>query len=226
MSGEPETQSVEITMTRNIADIRRDYEGGRLDEDLAIDSPMTLFDEWLALALESEGLDANAMTLATVDSQGFPHARVVLLKGLDDNGLVFYTNYHSHKGSELTNVPHAALVFWWPSMSRQVRIEGRVEQISESESDAYFASRPRTSQLGAWIATQSVVIPNRTWIEEREQRFERAYEGHDIPRPIHWGGYRVIPHMIEFWQGQPSRLHDRIRYEQRDSTWHHFRLAP
>ena len=213
-------------MTRNIADIRRDYEGGNLDEAVVTDDPMVLFDEWLTLALEAEGEDGNTMTLATVDSQGLPHARIVLLKGADDRGLVFYTNYHSHKGSELANVPHAALVFWWPSLSRQVRIEGGVEQVSEEESDVYFASRPRSSQLGAWVATQSVVIPDRTWIEEREHRFEQAYEGQAIPRPVHWGGYRVIPEMIEFWQGQPSRLHDRIRYEQRDGEWRHFRLAP
>ncbi len=213
-------------MTRKIADIRRDYEGGQLDESATPDEPMTLFDEWLTLALDAEGDDGNAMTLATADSQGRPHARVLLLKGVDDRGLVFYTNYHSHKGSELTNVPHAALVFWWPSLSRQVRVEGRVEQVTPEESDAYFATRPRASQLGAWVATQSVVIPDRTWLAERELRFERAYEGQEIPRPIHWGGYRVIPDMIEFWQGQPSRLHDRIRYERRDGGWHRFRLAP
>jgi len=213
-------------MTRKIADIRRDYQGGLLDESATPEDPTTLFDEWLALALEAEGDDGNAMTLATADSQGRPHARVVLLKGVDDKGLVFYTNYHSHKGSELANVPHAALAFWWPSLSRQVRLEGRVEQVAPEESDAYFASRPRGSKLGAWVATQSVVIPDRTWLEEREQRFEHAYEGQEIPRPIHWGGYRVIPDMVEFWQGQPSRLHDRIRYERRDGSWHRFRLAP
>lgn len=213
-------------MTRKIADIRRDYEGGQLEESATPDEPMALFDEWLTLALEAEGDDGNAMTLATADSQGRPHARIVLLKGIDDQGLVFYTNYHSHKGSELANVPHAALVFWWPSLSRQVRVEGRVEQVAPEESDAYFATRPRGSQLGAWVATQSVVIPDRTWLEEREQRFEHAYEGQEISRPIHWGGYRVVPDMIEFWQGQPSRLHDRIRYERRDASWHRFRLAP
>ncbi|WP_104204182.1 pyridoxamine 5'-phosphate oxidase [Billgrantia saliphila] len=213
-------------MTRNIADIRRDYEGGRLEEGMVPEDPMVLFDEWLTLALESEGDDGNTMTLATVDSQGLPHARIVLLKGYDERGLVFYTNYHSHKGSELTNVPHAALVFWWPSLGRQVRIEGSVEQVSEEESNAYFDSRPRASQLGAWVATQSVVIPDRNWIEERQHRFEQAYEGQTIPRPGHWGGYRVVAQMIEFWQGQPSRLHDRIRYELRDDTWHSFRMAP
>ncbi len=213
-------------MTRNIADIRRDYEGGRLDETELPDRPMPLFDEWLTLALDAEGEDANAMTLATVDSQGLPHARIVLLKGADEQGLKFFSNYHSHKGSELANVPHAALVFWWPSLARQIRVEGPVAQVSGTESDAYFASRPRASQLGAWVATQSVVIPNRHWLEEREARFEQAYEGQEISRPIHWGGYRLMPEMIEFWQGQPSRLHDRIRYERRDDHWHRFRLAP
>ena len=213
-------------MTRNIAEIRRDYEGGRLDEDQLPEAPTGLFDEWMTLALDSEGEDGNVMTLATVDSQGLPHARVLLLKGYDEHGLVFYTNYHSHKGSELANVPHAALVFWWPSLSRQVRVEGRVEPVSAQESDAYFESRPRASQLGAWIATQSVVIPGRQWIEERQHRFEQAYEGQTVPRPVHWGGYRVIPQMFEFWQGQPSRLHDRIRFENRDGEWHWFRLAP
>lgn len=213
-------------MTRNIADIRRDYEGGRLEESQLPEHPLPMFDDWLALALDAEGEDGNAMTLATVDSQGLPHSRVVLLKGCDERGLVFYSNYHSHKGSELANVPQAALVFWWPSLSRQVRIEGSVEQVSAEESDAYFASRPRASQLGAWVATQSVVIPDRHWLEEREARFEQAYEGQEISRPLHWGGYRVLPEMIEFWQGQPSRLHDRIRYERRDDHWQRFRLAP
>lgn len=213
-------------MTRDIADIRRDYEGGSLDEGQVPKDPFTMFDEWFALALDTDPQDANAMTLSTVDSQGLPHARVVLLKGFDQNGMVFYTNYHSHKGSELANVPHAALTFWWPKLARQVRIEGRTEQVSEQESDEYFSSRPRGSQLGAWIATQSVVIPDRDWIEQRQRRFEKAYEGQDIPRPVHWGGYRVVPEMIEFWQGQPSRLHDRVRYGRRDGHWEVVRLAP
>ncbi|MGS2743626.1 pyridoxamine 5'-phosphate oxidase [Halomonas sp. LS-001] len=214
-------------MKREIADIRRDYEGGQLDEAQTPDEPIALFDEWFTLAVEYEAKDSNAMTLATVDNQGRPHARVVLLKDFDEEGMVFFTNYHSHKGSELSNVPFAALTFWWPSLSRQVRIEGRVEQVSADESDEYFESRPRGSQLGAWIATQSVVIPGRSWIEERQKRFQQAYDGQEIPRPIHWGGYRVIPEMIEFWQGQPSRLHDRIRYERRDGEpWNRFRLAP
>lgn len=213
-------------MIRDIADIRRDYEGGQLTEEATPDTPSSLFDEWLALALEAEGDDGNVMTLATADTQGLPHARVVLLKGHDERGMTFYTNYQSHKGSELATVPHAALVFWWPSLSRQVRVEGRVEQASAEESDRYFASRPRGNQLGAWIATQSVEIPDRHWLEERQQRYERLYDDQEITRPAHWGGYRLIPDMIEFWQGQPSRLHDRIRYELRDGEWSKFRLAP
>ncbi len=211
---------------RDIADIRRDYEGGLLDESVTPDAPLPLFEEWLALALDSEGDDGNVMTLATADSQGIPHARIVLLKGVDERGLVFYTNYHSHKGSELANVPHAALVFWWPSLGRQVRLEGSVVQIPEQESDAYFETRPRGSQLGAWVATQSVEIPNRHWLEERRQRFEQVYDNQKVDRPANWGGYRVTPEMIEFWQGQPSRLHDRIRYQRRDDQWTKVRLAP
>ena len=213
-------------MTRDIADIRRDYEGGHLDADKMPDTPLELFEEWLTLALESEGLDGNAMTLATVDSQGMPHARIVLLKGYDQRGLTFYTNYQSHKGSELANVPQAAVVFWWPSLSRQIRVEGEVIQVLPEESDRYFASRPRESQLGAWVATQSVEIPDREWIERRQERFESAYADQDIPRPAHWGGYLIMPRLMEFWQGQPSRLHDRIRYELRGDDWSRYRLAP
>lgn len=213
-------------MTRHIADIRRDYEGGRLDTENSPEDPLTLFDEWFRLAFESEAEDSNAMTLATTDTRGLPHARIVLLKEYDERGVVFYTNYHSHKGSELANVPQAALVFWWPTLSRQVRIEGAVEQVSEEESDRYFAGRPRGSRLSAWIATQSVEIPNRQWLEERQARYEQLYSEQEIARPAHWGGYRVVPTMVEFWQGQPSRLHDRVRYEQRDDSWAKFRLAP
>nr|WP_300309491.1 pyridoxamine 5'-phosphate oxidase [Halomonas sp.] len=213
-------------MIRDIADIRRDYEGGILDESRVPANPFELFEEWFSLAVDTDPDDANAMTLSTVDSQGLPHARIVLLKGIAEQGFEFYTNYHSGKGGELANVPHVALVFWWPKLSRQIRIEGDVEMVSEEASDAYFASRPRGSQLGAWISNQSVIIPDRAWLEERKHRFEQVYEGQEIPRPVHWGGYRVLPEMIEFWQGQPSRLHDRIRYQKRDESWETSRLAP
>ena len=153
----------------------------------------------------------------------------MLLKGYDAQGFIFYTNYQSHKGSELANVPHAALTFWWPAMERQVRIEGRVEKVSDATSDHYFASRPKESQLGAWVSQQSVEIPDRDWLSERQGRFEKVYADSDVPRPEHWGGYRVVPEMIEFWQGQPSRLHDRVRYQRldtEDNEWHKVMLAP
>lgn len=213
-------------MNSDIADMRRNYAGDILDAATTPETPLPLFNEWLALALEREVDDANAMTLATVDSQGLPHARVVLLKGIDKRGFVFYTNYQSHKGSELANVPHAALVFWWPALHRQVRIEGHVQQIDDEESDRYFQSRPRNSQLSAWIAQQSVEIPDRDWLEERKHRFEQVYEGQPVDRPRHWGGYLVVPEMIEFWQGQSDRLHDRLRYSLHDHGWFKVRLAP
>lgn len=213
-------------MNHEIADVRRDYAGDSLDAASTPKMPLPLFKEWLALAMEREENDVNAMTLATVDSLGLPHARVVLLKGLDERGFVFFTNYQSHKGSELANVPHAALVFWWPALHRQVRIEGKVEQVDAEESDSYFHSRPRNSQLSAWIAQQSVEIPDRDWLEERKHRFEQVYEGQPVDRPNHWGGYRVVPEMIEFWQGQSDRLHDRLRYSLNDNGWFKVRLAP
>ncbi|TVU69730.1 MULTISPECIES: pyridoxamine 5'-phosphate oxidase [Cobetia] len=216
-------------MNRDIADVRRTYSGDGLNLANTPEIPFDLFGEWLTSALSADDNDANAMTLATVDSQGKPHARIVLLKGYDTNGFIFYTNYQSHKGSELANVPHAALTFWWPALQRQVRIEGSVEKVEESLSDQYFASRPKESQLGAWVSQQSVEIPDRDWLGERQGRFEQVYANSEIPRPEHWGGYRVVPEMIEFWQGQPSRLHDRVRYQRPDSEmddWHKILLAP
>lgn len=213
-------------MNRDIAGIRRDYTGDNLDSATTPDSPFPLFRQWLELAVEQEEDDANAMTLATTDAQGLPHARIVLLKGFDERGMVFYTSYQSHKGSELANTPYAALVFWWPKLQRQVRIEGAVEQTEPEESDRYFQTRPRSSQLGTWISQQGVEIPDRDWLEERKHRFEQVYDSQEVERPSHWGGYRVIPEVIEFWQGQRSRLHDRIRYRQRDDEWFKARLAP
>ncbi|WP_158773732.1 pyridoxamine 5'-phosphate oxidase [Cobetia sp. L2A1] len=216
-------------MNRDIADVRRTYSGDGLNLANTPEIPFDLFQEWLTSALSADDNDANAMTLATVDSQGKPHARIVLLKGYDTKGFIFYTNYQSHKGSELANVPQAALTFWWPALQRQVRIEGSVEKVEESLSDQYFASRPKESQLGAWVSQQSVEIPDRDWLGERQGRFEQVYANSEIPRPEHWGGYRVVPEMIEFWQGQPSRLHDRVRYQRPDAEvddWHKLLLAP
>lgn len=213
----------------DLADMRRDYEGEALAPENTPDTPLALFEDWLKRATESEGLDANAMTLATVDSEGHPHARIVLLKGFDAQGFRFYTNYQSQKGNELAHVPNAAIVFWWPELQRQVRVEGSVEKVDAQQSDDYFATRPRKSQLAAWVSQQSVEIPNRDWMKERLARFERVYAEQEVERPPHWGGYLLVPHTIEFWQGQRSRLHDRVRYTRRDSQaseWHRTRLAP
>lgn len=214
-------------MNRDISDVRHEYSGHGIDPDNTPGTPFPLFSEWLRAALEVDSEDANAMTLATVDAEGTPHARIVLLKGFDESGMVFYTNYQSHKGSELEHAPKAALVFWWPKLSRQVRIEGAVERVEAELSDQYFASRPRDSQLGAWVSQQSVEIPDRRWLEERWNRFAQAYRDQPVERPPHWGGLRLVPELIEFWQGQSNRLHDRVRYHrQADGDWRRVRLAP
>lgn len=167
------------------------------------------------------------MTLATCDTQGRPHARIVLLKGIEEGGFVFYTNYQSHKGRQLLESPHAALVFFWPELQRQVRIEGVVRKVSPEASDAYFQSRPAGSRIGAWASPQSAEIEGRSVIESREQEYSTRFADGTIPRPEHWGGYVVVPELIEFWQGRSSRLHDRIAFELTDSgSWRKFRLAP
>jgi pyridoxamine 5'-phosphate oxidase len=167
------------------------------------------------------------MTLATATPEGIPAARIVLLKGLDEQGFMFYTNYESRKGQELTANPRAVLVFWWAELERQVRIEGTVEKVEEAEAIAYFQSRPVGSRLGAWASNQSQVIHDRQVLEQRLQELTQQYQDQEIPKPAHWGGYRVIPTAIEFWQGRPSRLHDRLRYRQESgSQWKIERLAP
>jgi pyridoxamine 5'-phosphate oxidase len=209
----------------NIADLRKDYALRRLDETDVDADPFRQFHAWLREAIASEVPEPTAMALATVDDEGSPSARIVLLKALDERGFVFYTNYQSRKGQELASRPRAALVFLWKELERQVRIEGAVEKVSAAESDEYYAKRPIGARIGAWASTQSAVIPGRPWLEARVQAAE-AQHGDDPPRPPHWGGYRVIPDWLEFWQGRRSRLHDRLAYTREAAGWAIARLSP
>ncbi|CAG9260973.1 pyridoxamine 5'-phosphate oxidase [Paraburkholderia unamae] len=211
----------------SLADLRKNYSLGSLDAADVNPDPIRQFQTWFAQALDAKLPEPNAMTVATVDAQGRPAARILLIKGVDERGFVFFTNYESRKGRELTANPHAALLFHWIELERQVRIEGKVELTSAEESDAYFNSRPLGSRIGAWASEQSSVIAGRAQLEVREQEVTAQYGEHP-PRPPHWGGYRLVPDAIEFWQGRPSRLHDRIRYTRESSAaaWCIERLAP
>src|SRR5580765_6899721 len=209
-----------------LARVRRDYRGRSLIEGRSPAEPLALFRRWLAEALASRQLEPTAMTLATVDSRGRPRARMVLLKSAGPDGVTFYTNWASAKGRELARHPGAALVLWWPESSRQVRIEGRVARVSVREADAYFALRPRDAKLGAWASPQSRVIASRAALEARLARVTVRFAGGSMSRPPHWGGFRLNARSIEFWQGRPSRLHDRLRYTRRAGRWRRERLAP
>ncbi|MFK0731191.1 MAG: pyridoxamine 5'-phosphate oxidase [Gloeotrichia echinulata GP01] len=214
-------------MDQTIADLRKDYSLEGLNETDVNNNPFIQFTKWFQQALAAQLPEPNAMTIATATPDGKPAARMVLLKDFDERGFVFFTNYNSRKGQELAENPQAALVFWWVELERQVRICGRVEKISENESDRYYDSRPENSRLGAWVSNQSEVIENREVLEQRWQDFQRRYDNQDIPRPPHWGGLRVIPAEIEFWQGRPSRLHDRLLYTRLDhGSWKIERLSP
>ncbi|HEX5061778.1 MAG TPA: pyridoxamine 5'-phosphate oxidase [Kofleriaceae bacterium] len=202
------------------------YEGSPLDPADCDPDPFVEVRRWLKLAVDGGLPTANAMTLATVDERDRPAARLVLLKEVDDRGFVFYTSYDSRKARDLAAHPHAALVIYWEPLHRQIRIEGRVEKISAGESDAYFSTRPRGSQLGAVASPQSEVLPNREALERKVAALSAKYGDGPVPRPTSWGGYRVVPDMIELWQGQPSRLHDRVRYRLLDGSWVKDRLAP
>jgi len=211
----------------NIADIRKDYKQHSLLEKDVERAPFLQFKKWWDEALRADIDEVNAMTLATASAEGVPAARIVLLKGFDEKGFVFFTNYESFKGMQLEENPRACLVFFWKELERQVRITGLVEKTSAGESDAYYNSRPETSRIGAWASPQSRVIANREWLEENEKQYTSSFKGAGIKRPPHWGGYRVQPVTIEFWQGRASRLHDRIQYTlQETGNWLIERLAP
>lgn len=209
----------------NIADLRKSYEKAELSEEASHPDPLRQFDQWFNEALKSELPEPNAMTLATVASDLRPSTRVVLIKGYDERGIVWYTNYNSRKGQELAGNPWAALQFHWVELERVVRIEGLVEQVSPEESDAYFHSRPLDSRIGAWASPQSQVIAGRSVLVANAAKFGAQFLLHP-PRPPHWGGYRLRPDRWEFWQGRQSRLHDRLRYRQEGGTWVRERLAP
>ena len=208
-----------------IAQLRKNYTFGQLSETEVPHLPLPLFQLWFDQAVKAECPEPNSMTVATADKAGNPSARIVLLKGADENGFTFFTNYESQKGKELADRPQAALLFHWHELERQVRIKGNVERVSPEESDQYFHSRPPASRIGAWASPQSEAIPNREFLEEAEERFKSEF-GDTPPRPEHWGGYHLRPTEIEFWQGRPSRLHDRIHYKLDGSQWKISRLAP
>ena len=197
-----------------------------MDEAQVDADPIVQFGRWFADAEAADLIEPNAMTLATAAAGGRPSARMVLLKGFDERGFVFYTNYESRKAGELDGSPVAALVFWWGALQRQVRVEGAVERVRREESEAYFRSRPLGSRLGAWASAQSQVIAGRAELEERLEQLTARYRDGDVPLPPFWGGYRIRPEVIEFWQGRPNRLHDRLRYRRTPGGWDIDRLSP
>ena len=214
-------------MNNSIAAIRTDYRQQSLTEQDVQSDPVTQFAKWWEAAMAAEIDEVNAMTLATASADGVPAARIVLLKGFDERGFVFYTNYKSYKAMQLEENPRACLVFFWKELERQVRITGLVEKVSDAESDEYFNSRPEGSRIGAWVSPQSQVIADRSWLDKEEEKLKEVFRSKPLLRPAHWGGYRVKPVIVEFWQGRSSRLHDRIQYTlQENGGWQIERLAP
>lgn len=207
-------------------EIRRDFSGKPLDENSIKQNPIEQFDVWFEEAVDAQLLDPYAMAITTVNSIGQPSTRIVYMRGISNDGFVFYTNYESNKGGDLAENNKIALNFFWGELERQIRVEGEAEKVTNEVSDAYFNNRPRESQIGAWASNQSSSINDRKELEERVSFFTNKFKGVDVPRPPHWGGYLVRPTMVEFWQGRPSRLHDRIVYTKVQSDWRLNRLAP
>jgi len=213
-------------ISREIASLRENYtKGGIRDEDLP-DRPVRMFARWLEEAIESEANEPNAMSLATVTLDGKPNVRVVLLKGIEKEAIHFFTNYTSRKGEELEKTPSAAVSFWWPELERQIRIRGSVKKLSSEENDSYFQSRPRESKIGAWVSKQSSPVEDRETLKTRVDKISKQFEFEEVPTPDFWGGYSIDIEEIEFWQGRPGRLHDRILYQKKGDTWKRNRLQP
>lgn len=211
---------------KDLRDLRHDNDADQINPDTFDANPIIQLQSWLDEAIESGYYQANAMSISTVSTSGKPSSRVVLLKELDEDGLIFYTNYHSRKGKELVLNPHACALFYWDKLERQIRIEGEIEMVDTKLSDDYFSSRPRDSQLGAACSPQSQPIAHRLELAAKYDQLAEQYQDQPIPRPDNWGGYRLKPEVIEFWQGRPSRLHDRLVFTQQAGTWLQSRLAP
>ena len=213
-------------MNKDIADIRKDYKLKSLLESEVSDNPFSQFGKWWNDAIESNIDEINAMTLSTVSAEGKPSSRIMLLKGYDEKGFVFFTNYESRKGKEISDNPNVCLLFFWKELERQVRIEGKLVKLDDAYNDEYYHSRPVGSQVGAWASKQSTEIENREYLETNFKKLSEQFEGIEIPRPDHWGGYSVIPERIEFWQGRSNRLHDRLVYTLDNQSWRIKRLSP
>jgi pyridoxamine 5'-phosphate oxidase len=222
----PVIKQGQVKMSK-IAGLRARYPDTPLDKAHVDTDPIRQFQDWLQAAIDAQHIEPNAMTLSTVNPAGQPSSRMVLLKGVGAHGFVFFTNHESHKGQDIAANPHVSLLFYWDRLMRQVRIQGIAEKVPEAESEAYFATRPRDSQIGAWVSHQSTTIEDRAVLENRLVEMKERFAGQDVPRPAYWGGYRVQPHLIEFWQGRPGRLHDRLLYTlENDGQWTIQRLSP